>query len=76
MIKQKTELEKTEELLQSALIDLTQYRKFAGQSPVIDANIRHKEQQVRELDAKVRRLRDEAIQRDGLQMNMFGGGRY
>ena len=76
MIKAKTELEKTEELLQGALIDLAQYRKFAGQSPVIDANIRHKEQQVRELDAKVRKLRDEQIQSEGLQTNMFGGGRY
>lgn len=76
MVKAKTELEKTEEMLQSALIDLTQYRKFAGQSPVIDANIKHKEQQVRELDAKARKLREEAIQAEGLQMNMFGGGRY
>lgn len=76
MVKQKTELEKTEEMLQSALIDLAQYRKFAGQSPVIDANIKHKEQQVRELDAKARKLREEAIQAEGLQMNMFGGGRY
>lgn len=59
MIRKKSELELAREKLELAKNDLFSYRKFEGQSPVIDANIRHKEAQVRQMDARVRQLEEE-----------------
>ncbi|MBR3019587.1 MAG: hypothetical protein IKH57_21325 [Clostridia bacterium] len=71
MIHKKTELELARENLESAKTDLYAYRKFEGQSPVIDANIRHKEAQVRQMDARVRELEAEELYREGQQLDMF-----
>ena len=54
----KTELELEREKLESANIDLLAYRKHAGESPVIDANIRHKEAYVRQQEIRVRTLEE------------------
>lgn len=71
MIKSKSELELARETLEGLENDLLAYRRFQGQSPVIDANIRHKEQQVREYAAKLKELQDAEEEKSGLQMKMF-----
>lgn len=71
MIHKKTELELARENLESAKTDLFSYRKFEGQSPVIDANIRHKEAQVREMYTLVQQLEEEELFREGQQLDMF-----
>lgn len=67
----KTELDLARENLLSAKTDLYAYRKHEGESPVLDANIRHKEEQVRQLEARVRQLEEEELYREGQQLDMF-----
>ena len=71
MIRKKTELELARETLEGLENDLLSYRRCEGQSPVIDANIRHKEQQVREYAARVKELQDAEMEKSGLQTRMF-----
>lgn len=65
MIKPKTELELARELLESCEMDLFSYRKYEGTSPVIDANIRHKEEQIRQITADIKALEEEYIENQG-----------
>ena len=53
MIYKKTELEIARDNLILAKTDLYAYRKHEGESPVIDANIRHKREQVESLQRRV-----------------------
>ena len=71
MIKHKSELELTREQLESAKTDLFSYRKFEGQSPVLDANIKHKAAQVAALEQRVLELEAEELYRDGEQLSMI-----
>lgn len=71
MIRQKSELELAREKLELAKNDLFSYRKFEGQSPVIDANIRHKARQVEEYETRVLELEAEELYREGQQLDMF-----
>lgn len=54
---EKTELELLEEQYEGALDDLMIMQKYGGQSVLMDANIRHKQAQVRELAQKITMLR-------------------
>ena len=65
MIKHKSQLERLREQLESCEIDLYSYRKYAGQSPVIDANIRHKEEQIRQITADIQELEEEYLENQG-----------
>ena len=53
MVAAKSELDLLREQLAGAENDLLVYSKYQGQSPVIDANIRHKRAQVEQLQARV-----------------------
>lgn len=70
MIQKKSELELEREKLDGALADLAAYRKHEGESPVIDANIWHKEAYVRQQEARVRALEEAEKYFKGEQMNM------
>ena len=77
MIRQKTELERLRENLDSALIDLTMMNKWSG-DPVIDRNIEHKKRYIAETEEKIRALEAEEAQRkraweqeNGQQMTML-----
>lgn len=71
MIKHKSQLERLREQLESCEMDLYSYRKYEGTSPVIDANIRHKEEQIRKIQADIKALEDEYIEsQGGEQMRM------
>lgn len=59
------------EQLESAQTDLLAYSKYQGQSPVIDANIRHKRAQVEQLQARVLEMEQEEEREHGLQMSLF-----
>lgn len=52
----KTELEQLKEMRDGAINDLMFMNHYQGDSPVIDANIRHKKAQIRELEEKIRRM--------------------
>ena len=72
MVKAKSELDLLREQLQGAQIDLLMYSKHQGESPVIDANIRHKREQVEALEAKVLELEEQEKQEHGEQISMLG----
>lgn len=76
MIKPKNELDLLREQLQGAQYDLLAYSKHAGESPVIDANIRHKRAQVEDLERRVLALEDEEKKLHGEQMSMLGRATY
>ena len=71
LIKKKTELEMAREKLALAQTDLFAYRKYAGQSPWIDANIRHKAEQVAELEKEVKALEKADFEANGEQVSML-----
>ena len=71
MINAKTELDLLREQLESAQTDLLAYSKYQGQSPVIDANIRNKREQVEQLQARVLEMEQEEEREHGRQMTMF-----
>lgn len=71
MINAKTELDLLREQLESAQTDLLAYSKYQGQSPVIDANIRHKRAQVEQLQARVLEMEQEEEKEKGRQMSLF-----
>lgn len=71
MINAKSEPDLLREQLDSAQTDLLAYSKFQGQSPVIDANIRHKRAQVEQLQARVLEMEQEEEREHGRQMTMF-----
>ena len=55
-IEPKTELERLREKMDGCMDDLIRYKAVEGQSPVIDANIRHKREQLHQLEAKIAEL--------------------
>ena len=55
---EKTELELLEEQYEGALDDLMIMQKYGGQSVLMDANIRHKQAQVRELARKISEIKE------------------
>ena len=57
MIEGKSELELLQEQLAGCQDDLLFMRRYAGDSPIIDANIRHKAAQIRELEEKIAALK-------------------
>lgn len=71
MVKAKSELDLLREQLTMAQFDLLTYSKHQGESPVIDANIRHKREQVEALQAKVLALEEEDHKLHGEQMRMI-----
>lgn len=71
MINAKSELDLLREQLAGAENDLLVYSKYQGQSPVIDANIRHKRAQVEQLQARVLEMEQEEEKEHGRQMRMF-----
>lgn len=71
MIQAKSEIDLLREQLESAQTDLLAYSKYQGQSPVIDANIRHKRAQVEALQAQVLEMEQEEEREHGLQMSLF-----
>ena len=71
MIQRKSELELAREKLALAQTDLFAYRKHAGESPVIDANIRHKAAQVQELEKEVKALEKAYFEENGEQVSML-----
>lgn len=73
MVKPKSELDLLREQLTGAQFDLLMYSKHQGESPVIDANIRHKREQVEALEKRVLELEEEAKKLYGEQMNMLKG---
>lgn len=52
------------EQLAGARDDLLFMNRYRGDNPMIDANIRHKAAQIRELEEKIRRLEDHEAQAD------------
>ena len=58
MIESKSELDLLREQLASAQWDLLAYSKHQGESPVLDANIRNKREQVESLQRRVLALED------------------
>ena len=71
MIHKKSELELARENLELAQTDLINYKRYAGQSPVIDANIRHKADDVKRLEAKVKALEKAEFEENGEQVSML-----
>ena len=63
MIREKSEKELLQEQLDGAIIDMVNYRKLEGQSPVIDANIRHKREQIERLRARIAEIEKEEADR-------------
>jgi len=59
MIESKSELDLLREQLVSAQWDLLTYSKHSGESPVLDANIQHKREQVEDLQRRVLALEAE-----------------
>ena len=59
MIRAKTELDLLREQLTMAQYDLMAYSKHQGESPVLDANIKHKREQVESLQRRVLELERE-----------------
>lgn len=58
-LKGKTEKERLREQLDGAVLDLMMYRKHEGESPVLDANIRHKQKQIADLQARIAQIEQE-----------------
>ena len=52
----KDDLQLLREQLQGARDDLMFMNKYAGDSVAIDANIRHKREQIRDLEERIRKL--------------------
>ena len=71
MINAKSELDLLQEQLAGAQYDLLAYSKYQGQSPVIDANIQHKREQVEQLQARVLEMVQEEERKYGRQMSLF-----
>ena len=71
MVAKKSELDLLREQLAEAQTDLLAYSKYQGQSPVIDANIRHKREQVEALQARTLELEQKEEREHGLQMSLF-----
>lgn len=71
MINAKSELDLLREQLAGAQDDLLAYSKYQGQSPVLDANIRHKREQVEALQAQVLAIEEAEEREHGLQMSLF-----
>ena len=60
-LKEKPEKDRLREQLDGAVLDLMMYRKHEGESPVLDANIRHKREQIESLQARIAQIeREEA----------------
>ena len=56
----KDELQLLTEQLQGARDDLMFMTRYAGDSVAIDANIRHKREQIRDLEERIKKLGGEA----------------
>lgn len=60
MIEEKTEMQLVEEQLAGCRDDLLFMRRYAGDSPIIDANIRHKAEQIKDLEERLAELKARA----------------
>lgn len=76
MVKPKSELDLLREQLTVAQYDLLMYSKHQGESPVLDANIKHKREQVEDLERRVLALEEEDKKLHGEQMSMLGRKSY
>ena len=70
MIRPKSELDLLREQLQGAQFDLLMYGKHQGESPVLDANIQHKREQVEDLERRVLELEEQEKKEHGEQMRL------
>lgn len=72
---EKTELDREIELVKGQLNgcyqDLIVYKKYRGQSPVLDANIMHKEKQTKDLEERLKALEDKKLYEEGEQLRMI-----
>ena len=64
-VEQKSEKDRLYEQLDGAIQDMVNYRKLEGQSPVIDANIRHKREQIESLKARIAEIEEEEKEEQG-----------
>lgn len=58
-MEKKSELQLLQEQLAGCRDDLMFMNRYRGDNPMIDANIRHKAEQIRELEEKIRRMEED-----------------
>jgi len=70
----KSELVRLREIRESAEFDLLYLRKYAGESPAIDANLRHKAEDLKKLNEQISLLEAQEAEeaaRQGVQERMW-----